>query len=753
MNAGEVNSHPGKALEHHLRNTLMFGETMASIDKLNLDERGRKALLLHDIAKAHPAFQRRLRTGKGRFGHAEPSAGWVLCLTGDLLCAEAVRRHHSRLENVTDMLKFWDRWYGEGGLKGMHEWLWWPGANDIAESLDLEIESWDEANSLSEDCEEILDRMWAMYGGAANLERHWLRLKILFSLLVAADRYEAAVGSMQSRQKLLYSPDVILKFITGMPDDELSSWRNKVREEVAVNARSIIVTSGVYSLTLPTGAGKTLTGMQVAMEAAERLQYNRFIYVLPFISLVEQNAEIARQFYGDVREDHHLAASRSSIANDEYKSDPVGEFVDFFRYWQEPFIVTTLAKLWEVLYSPRANDGMSFHSLARSVVILDEPQAIEAEAWTGFAHTLNLIAEGLNTVFILMTATQPEIASGNELSPYAYLFPRSRHQINWVKERVSIEEAAEMILAEQLRYSSTLMVLNTRKAALKMWLIMNARNMEPYFLSSWVCPRDRRRILEQIIDKEKNGKRRCLVSTQVIEAGIDLDFALVFRDFGPLDCIIQVAGRCNRHCRSKQGLVKVAEVTSPNRSYASMVYDKVLLTQTRNVLNDCNIIDEFDCSLLVKSYYRKVKEAKQASPLWTNIRTGLWGEYQPLYRNYGQDGDMLIVGDEPQTLHDIETLRQGMIDGVDIHEAIRHKRLLFARLAQVSIQVPRRYLEEWSDALGGMIWDGQARSVEEISPGIWVLQDRAIGVVYRPDVGFIPRVLDESFRMTDSGDE
>ncbi|NLU49275.1 MAG: CRISPR-associated endonuclease Cas3'', partial [Syntrophomonadaceae bacterium] len=482
MNSGNIFSNRDKELPDHLISTTAIADVIAKGCGVELSEKDRLAILLHDIAKAHPRFQKRLLQNKGRFGHSEPSSALVFGLTRDMICAEAIRRHHSRLQNIDEVKKFWgNEWDYKtekaGGLNSVIAGLqWWQGAEEIAEKCRLEVSSWLDLLPDQDEWEDILFDL-DDYGCDQNegVVNDWLRLRMLYSILVAADRYEAAVSKKTiNYSPLISDPAKIDDYLSGTEPSDISAWRNEIRLEVVQNAERFIQKPGVFTLTLPTGAGKTLIGMEIAMQVARRFQYSTLIYVLPFVSLVEQNADVAAKLFDVVQEDHYLSYPES----DSEEATPEERFVAFFRYWQEPVIVTTLAKLWNVLYSPRANDTMSFHRLSNSVVILDEPQVVRTSCWEGFGKTLQLLVDKLGTTFILMTATQPEIARGTELAPESVKFPLVRHELHWISgqgKRMSIAEAADFLIRQGVLEKSSLLVLNTRESALRMYGEMKKR--------------------------------------------------------------------------------------------------------------------------------------------------------------------------------------------------------------------------------------------------------------------------------------
>jgi CRISPR-associated endonuclease/helicase Cas3 len=774
--AGKVCSHPGKPLGNHLFGTLNLALGITDRYNLELSSEQKKALLLHDIAKAHPYFQIRLckkckynnncATGNSYkskrhkpLQHAEPSAALVFALTGDVVAAEVVRRHHTGILNIDEVKKFWidEIEYTnqeETGIKNViSQLLWWEGANKISGMVGLRGHDW---SSLLPEYNEWIDMAFDRldefdFEGLPKCEK-WLFQRIFYSILITSDRWEAVVGQDLQYRNLIIEPKHVNAFLNDKKGDKLFQWRDNVRKRVVENARKVIKSPGIYTLTLPTGTGKTIIGLQLAMDIAERFNASGIIYVLPFVSLVEQNAEVASRLFDCVQEDHHLAYFNKDAKEVEKQYDLDQKFISIFRYWRDPVVVTTMAKLWEVLFSPRGNDSMSFHRLSRTVVLLDEPQSIRAQCWEGFGNIIKLLSEKLNTTFILMTATQPEIAKGQELVPKPVHFPKIRHEIQWLKDetpegKMAISDAATFLDKSGIKNNDTLIVLNTREAALKMYFEIRKMGISPLFLSRWVTPRDRKITIERIKLKEKEKQLRWVVATQVIEAGMDMDFGLVFRDLGPLDSIIQVAGRCNRHgSRNKPGIIYVAELfdeqSEVNRSYCN-IYDKVLISQTRNILNEYKAFDEGQCAEIISRYYRAVKGAINQSDLWDNITGGNWGEYIDLFENRPLPEEMLVI-DHDGSIHQY---LEGVLEMPNSLENVEERRKAFGIIGQNSISVPIKYLEEWQDRLGSNIWDGKDDVLIKMAKGIWLLKPEGLGKIYRSDICFIPPKFSDEYEF------
>jgi CRISPR-associated endonuclease/helicase Cas3 len=270
-----------------------------------------------------------------------------------------------------------------------------------------------------------------------------------------------------------------------------------------------------------------------------------------------------------------------------------------------------------------------------------------------------------------------------------------------------------------------------------MWAELYKNGLKAYFLSRWVTPHDRRRIIAEIMQRELEREKRSLVSTQVIEAGVDLDFELVFRDLGPLDSIIQVAGRCNRHCNVDLGRVFIAELIEDGKSFSSQVYDSVMIDHTRKLLQEVVEFDETFSAEIVARYYTALKQSKNDSTLWEDILNRRWGEYRSLFNNYEQNEAMLVVDYDGHVKKELEMVMHPT-SGQDKFNSLKTRREVFKKLSLQSVPVPRKHLQDWSDRSGAMIWGDGETKIEQVSNDIWIVNQTGIGEIYRNDIGFVP---------------
>ncbi|MBF7082173.1 CRISPR-associated helicase Cas3' [Desulfallas sp. Bu1-1] len=748
---GKTESHPGRALEDHLLHTARLAEGIARASLGWTPGNLLATCLLHDVAKAHPRFQSRLGTGKGRYAHAEPSAYITLLVTRDIIAAEAVHRHHSRARN-----SFTSYWYDLGHKElcdVVKDMPLWPGCVKVFEKLGMNnITGWGDLLPSADELDDLLEEAYEL---SLN-EQNWLNFRLIYSLLIAADRMDAVSGGTKELlpPTLQVPGDKVDHYLRSLKSTQLTSWRHRVREKVLQHAENLLLGPRVYTLTLPTGAGKTLLGLELAMNIARRENKQAIFYVLPFISIVEQNSKVAKSLLPQVQEDHYLAYGNEEKNKDDEEGDTHKKFMALFRYWYEPVVVTTFVKLWEVLYSPRGNDAMSFHRLANSVVILDEPQSVPARLWKGFGETLNFLSHNLNTTFILMTATQPNIASGVELAPAAIELPRSRYKIHFYRDKGDLQRIITLLDEHGFPSRSTLVVANTHRAALEIYFLL--KNIIPdgeeiFFLSSWVTPHDRKKIMDRVKEKEENKQLRYLVSTQVVEAGVDLDFELVIRDFAPLDSLIQVAGRCNRHSDINEGQVLVYEMCDDNgRSLSMLAYrDPVLLNATAEVfkeLNDSNPVSVKEAGMpgVLEKYYDKLTTSLEKDGPWYKIQQGQWEYWKGLIEEHA-DEQTVFIDRNGKIRGKLDKLSQ-MDKGIDNRHKIKEQ---WNQIKQHAISVRKKELDDWLEAEKGFIVDEEIRAIEEYKDGMWIINPRGLQRIYLSELGFIPRDIYQKYLVNE----
>jgi CRISPR-associated endonuclease/helicase Cas3 len=393
----------------------------------------------------------------------------------------------------------------------------------------------------------------------------WLRM--LFSCLVDGDFLdtERFMDGDKSQNRGMFSSldtllDVLDKHMAKLTDQATPTQVNHVRAEVLHQCRERASDlPGIFSLTVPTGGGKTLSSMAFALKHAVHHKKRRIIYVIPYTSIIEQTAGIFRGIFGPSIVEHH---SNLDPEKETAKSRLATE------NWDAPVVVTTNVQFFESLFAARTSSCRKLHNIVNSVVVLDEAQLFNPEFLQPIMDVINLLARHYGVTFVLSTATQPAL---NSREGFGWTF----RGLDGVREimtdpdalyrdltRVTVEMPPdfhvrrrwEEIAADLMTHKSVLAVVNTRRDCRELYELMPEGTVH---LSAAMCGEHRSQVIAGI--RERLGKKipTRVISTQLVEAGVDIDFPVVYRALSGLDSIAQAAGRCNREGRERRGKVVV----------------------------------------------------------------------------------------------------------------------------------------------------------------------------------------------------
>jgi len=379
-------------------------------------------------------------------------------------------------------------------------------------------------------------------------------IRMLFSCLVDADYLdtENALDAEKAAWRGQY-PDITTHAVEFWQNfnklrekADPESFVNKQREQVLQDCLNVAKQPcGFFSLTVPTGGGKTLASLAFALEHAKQNNLRRIIYVIPFTTIIEQNAAVFRQMLGgDCILEHH---SNFFPEDGDWKSRLAAE------NWDAPVVVTTNVQFFDSFYANKPSKCRKLHNVAKSIVIFDEVQAIPVERLQPCLEVINELVHSYDSSVVLCTATQPAFQASSE-------FPSGLKEVTEIISDVSSlfshlkrteeiyigSKSVEEISHELEQHHQVLCVVNTRDQALEIFqCLSDSSNI--FHLSALMYPQHRSNILKKIRKKLEQGQKCLVISTQLIEAGVDIDFPCVFRAVAGIDSIAQAAGRCNRN--------------------------------------------------------------------------------------------------------------------------------------------------------------------------------------------------------------
>ena len=527
---GATDEHPeGQSIEAHLKGTGDLAETFAA--EFGAAANGKLCGLAHDIGKYSDEFQLRLRGGK-KVDHA--TAGAIECFKIKAAFeAVCVIGHHSGLPNVghkdadtTESQTFFGRKLRaeQGGIPDYRK-------------------NWNGHIALPQD--------YFRPSGRGFATAFYIRM--LYSCLVDADYIDTETFMNGDAGRGNYEP---LSALCDKLTAYISKWNNPTRE-IDILRQKILnsciekasAPRGIFSLTVPTGGGKTVASMAFALNHAVANSMKRIIYVIPYTSIIEQNAKVFRDILGQENVvEHHSSVSYELSENAdelEYRSALATE------NWDAPVIVTTAVQFFESLYANRSSKCRKLHNIANSVIIFDEAQMIPSNNLRPCVAAIAELVRAYNATAVLCTATQPAIdemlleyskkESVVELCPDVDgMFEKFRRTSFEKEGRLTTDELVSRLESQQ----QVLCIVNTRKFAQEVYEALPSEGR--FHLSTLMCPVHRKQKLDEIRERLKSGKTCRVVSTSLIEAGVDVDFPRVFREMAGLDSILQAAGRCNR---------------------------------------------------------------------------------------------------------------------------------------------------------------------------------------------------------------
>lgn len=508
--------------------------------------------LLHDIGKYSQEFQKRLEGSNMKVDHSSAGAREVTKFCNPLqarILQYIIAGHHTGLLNYGSPLSGLER-----RLKNI----------ELYDYSDYEKEL--HVDGIPDELLNLIVQDKNHFGFSLSFY-----IRMLYSCLVDADFLDTESfanpkrsgfrGIYNSFDELNYKFQMYMENLQKNSESSLiNKHRNKIYNQCIQMADS---DPGLFTLTVPTGGGKTLSSMAFALGHLKRNNLKKIFYIIPYTSIIEQNASKFREIFGaeNVLE-HHSNFDPDAIRteNSENFQSIKEKLTLSSENWDIPITVTTNVQFFESLFSNKSSRCRKLHNLANSVMILDEAQMIPTGFLRPCVMALSELILNYGSSVVICTATQPKLAQilpdyikYREItkSPEQLYHDLQRVRLTYIGE-VSDRELAERLLEN----TQVLCIVNTRKHAVVLYEQLH-QTTDCYHLSARMCPNHRRKIISEIKEKLKKGESCRVVSTQLIEAGVDIDFPIVYRVMAGLDSICQAAGRCNRERINDSGDVFV----------------------------------------------------------------------------------------------------------------------------------------------------------------------------------------------------
>ncbi|MFD3448249.1 CRISPR-associated helicase Cas3' [Microbacteriaceae bacterium 4G12] len=470
-------------------------------------------------------------------------------------------------------------------------------------------------------------------------------MKYIFSCLVDADRTNTRMFEENEQEEPTFDSATFFAKSYEALMDRISSYHksehaghpiNVLRSEMSVQCEEFASNpSGIYTLSIPTGGGKTLASLRYALKHALKYKKGRIIYIVPYTTIIEQNAQEVRDILKNdefILEHHSNVIEDLDIGNEDYdvKKKKLKLAKD---NWDKPIIFTTMVQFMNVFYSKGTRNIRRLHNLADSILIFDEVQSVPIKCISLFNEALNFLHSYGNSSIILCTATQPaldfvknklKISANGEIVTNMEAVSKSFKRVNIIDKTTpqgfDAVELKDFITDEMRKVKNLLVILNTKTAVRKLFEQLNhdeerrIYDYQLFHLSTSMCPAHRKDVLSEIKQALKDGKRVICISTQLIEAGVDISFECVIRSLAGLDSIAQAAGRCNRH--GEDSIRNVYIIKSADEVVTKLKEIKIGGEQTARILGEFEKLPEMfggdllspeAMSIYFKYYYCQIK--------------------------------------------------------------------------------------------------------------------------------------------------
>ena len=632
-------------VEHLSMVAALSGAFAAAFDQL---DEGLIAGLYHDEGKYSDAFQHRIRDPEHTAKCDHSSAGALKAWQSmHNIAALAIAAHHAGLSDMgtpgdIDGATWFARYNRIKNDVSMHDAdtrmteqfgnIIPSGTPTPGEPYDIMMQT-----RMILSCLVDADRLDAEYfveNGCERSERRWLdfahatlggtnmaqeQTPNMNTITTCAKRL-AAMMHGDNTKKIVSLADTINKhntaYLDAEPDSPINQARCDILRQCLDHGQDVTYKRDIYTLTAPTGSGKTNASITFALNHAATHGFDRVIYVIPYMSIIDQTADTFNKLFGDKNILAHYSQADWQTNDDAMSADKQ----IMAENWNAPIVITTAVQFFESLYSNKTSPLRKLHNIANSVIVFDEAQTLPVEYLLPCLKAICSLVDDYRCSAVLCTATQP--------TTNGYI-DNMRNDSHDIKEIVNISDAQRELfdrtaikfagtitqhdLAKQLAGQlQTLCVVNTRAAAQELYEEVKNRCDDPdgvYCLTTLQCPYDRQTIIDEIRTKLATDQPCRVVSTSLIEAGVDLDFPTAWRQTAGLDSILQIAGRCNRNGKRNKDDSVVTIFDDGERIPRYIKQNTDAMALTRSTYNDVTSADA------IRSYFNALFGLKGDSTL------------------------------------------------------------------------------------------------------------------------------------------
>lgn len=654
-----------QTIENHAEGVACLAKKLA--DEFGSGDWASIAGLVHDLGKYRPAFQKHIKVGSGFDSNAHidsearpatrhASTGAVYLYKnfeqpfGKLL-AYIVAGHHAGLPDadatnsgLKEQLVNDDELLREIDPKNI------PKLENIPDCLPVNMEHTEENLHL-----------WVRMIFSCLVDADWLDTELFMDNQKSETR---TTGTTIQQKHLDCFNQYMKQFTEEAKSDNVYKTRQIILEQAKEGGRQ---ESGIYTMTVPTGGGKTLSSLAFSLNHCIEQNKRRVIYAIPFTSIIEQTAhnyrDVFKQLDEEVVLEHHcnidsaIQTKQSQLATEN---------------WDMPLVVTTTVQLFESLFASKPSSCRKLHNIVNSVVVIDEIQSLPPQQLNPIIHAINELSKNYGVTFLMMTATptgwqarhnplgkkelnELEIKDELIVNPQQHYDSLKRVEYHRLNIAITDNDSKELI-QHIAQHSSALIIVNTIKQAKQLFQAISNGNEHDeglFHLSTHMCPLHRRHTISQIKERLRENQPTKVVSTQLVEAGVDLDFPVVYRAIAGLDSIIQAAGRCNREGELDKGDVYIFDAPTPEgaitfgRQAMSSIYAQ---HNAKDVFNNVDIVLNYFCQ-----YFAEFSSHDQSSTL-TKLTTDKGCNIQ--FRTVAKDFKMIEETDKQVIFVDYATTDQ-----------------------------------------------------------------------------------------------